>query len=481
MNSTKKTWRKSTMKMQDIKNNHYSIIRSCFVLVLTIALVLSAFTFSFGIQTSANPLAPPNIPNNPMPVNGSVNVSITQKLNWTGGDPDNDPVKYDVYFGTKSTPTKKVSNQSALNYNPGTMNYSTLYYWRIIAWDSSNASTAGPLWHFTTEPKPNSPPNIPSNPSPSNGALNVLKSAKLSWTGGDPDNNPVKYDVYFGTSTTPQKVSSNQTATTYTPASLALQTKYNWKIVAWDNHSASTAGPLWSFTTKALPTVTISKPLINTLYFQDTAYLAGVLPFTFIYGPINITADASSGIGIDRVEFYVDGELIGEDSTADYICSWNPTDLKTELALTHLIKVIAYDNEGDSSISPELNVTKWRFHQLPFIIGAGAIGSLFLLNLIPHTTVTGLFLDVQQSLFSTSFYALRVHYWSSGPFHHERGVINFKSCTGGMVYGPVSMLQIGPLKNIMYGTFSFFGEINIYGGGFSGLPSLRSTVTSPTT
>jgi hypothetical protein len=171
-----------------------------------------------------------------------------------------------------------------------------------------------------------------------------VKSAKLSWTGGDPDNNPVKYDVYFGTSTTPQKVSSNQTTTTYTPATLTYETKYNWKIVAWDNQSASTAGPLWSFTTKALPTVSIWKPLVNTLYIQDKEILKNKFPLTFVYGPINITADASSGIGIEKVEFYLDNDLVATLTSEPYEWKWTKTTIGR-----HTLKVIAYDDTGKTS------------------------------------------------------------------------------------------------------------------------------------
>jgi hypothetical protein len=82
------------------------------------------------------------------------------------------------------------------------------------------------------------------------------------------------------------------------------------------------------------------------------------------------------------------------------------------------------------------------------------------------TTVTGLFFNVQQSAFSVSFYAVRIHYWTTGLFRHDRGVINLKSCTGGVVIGPISLLKIGPLHNLMYGTFSFLGDINYYNAGF---------------
>jgi hypothetical protein len=96
----------------------------------------------------------------------------------------------------------------------------------------------------------NNPPNVPSNPSPANGATGVGLTPTLSWTGGDPDvGDTVTYDVYFGTAASPPLVSSNQAATTYSPGTLSASTLYYWRIVARDNLGATTSGPTWSFTT----------------------------------------------------------------------------------------------------------------------------------------------------------------------------------------------------------------------------------------
>ena len=97
---------------------------------------------------------PPHMPSNPYPVNGSTSVNINVDLSWTGGDPDGDPVTYDVYFGTNTSPSQAVNNQSANAFSPGQLEYSTIYYWKIIAWDSFDAFTEGPLWHFTSEGEP---------------------------------------------------------------------------------------------------------------------------------------------------------------------------------------------------------------------------------------------------------------------------------------------------------------------------------------
>jgi len=97
----------------------------------------------------------------------------------------------------------------------------------------------------------NQPPYTPSNPNPVNNETNVPLDDILSWTGGDPDpGNFVTYNVYFGTTSPPPKVASNQSGTTYNPGTMSLLTPYYWKIVAWDNHGASAAGPIWQFTTR---------------------------------------------------------------------------------------------------------------------------------------------------------------------------------------------------------------------------------------
>jgi hypothetical protein len=105
------------------------------------------------------------------------------------------------------------------------------------------------MWEFTTELEQNHPPYQPSNPNPANGSTGIRLDAVLSWTGGDPDGDPVTYVVYFGTNSTPPEVVNNQTATMYAPGILNNNTTYYWKIIAWDNNSAFNESPLWNFTT----------------------------------------------------------------------------------------------------------------------------------------------------------------------------------------------------------------------------------------
>jgi PKD repeat protein len=106
-----------------------------------------------GVLTISGGNNLPTAPGNPNPANHATDVSVNAVLSWTAsGDPDpGDTVTYDVYFGTTTPPTTKVSsNQSVTTYDPGTMNYDTKYYWQIIAWDNHNASNSSLIWDFTT-------------------------------------------------------------------------------------------------------------------------------------------------------------------------------------------------------------------------------------------------------------------------------------------------------------------------------------------
>jgi len=191
---------------------------------------------------------PPYIPNNPNPTNNSNDIGVNISLNWIGGDPDTeDTVTYDIYFGTDPNPIIIEIMHPTITYNPVRLEYDTQYYWRIDSMDNHGLKTIGNIWTFHT--KENDPPNLPSNPNPSNGSTSVDVNTDLSWVGDDPDNDIVVYDVYFGTDSNPPNVELDYTNTTFDLELLDYNTKYYWRIIAWDIYENSTIGPIWNFNT----------------------------------------------------------------------------------------------------------------------------------------------------------------------------------------------------------------------------------------
>jgi len=92
-------------------------------------------------------------------------------------------------------------------------------------------------------------PGRASNPSPSDGAVEVETDATLNW---DPGSNAVSHDVYFGTESPPPLVTS-QAMTQFDPGNLNPDTVYYWRIDEADSEGRRTAGPIWTFTTIRSP------------------------------------------------------------------------------------------------------------------------------------------------------------------------------------------------------------------------------------
>jgi predicted outer membrane repeat protein len=102
------------------------------------------------------PLPPmPGQASNPNPADGATGVSVNVDLSWTAGVNTNWHV---VWFGTSSLPPF-VCTQTSTTFDPGTLAYSTTYYWRIAEMYEYGI-TIGDVWNFTTIMYPPPPTSL---------------------------------------------------------------------------------------------------------------------------------------------------------------------------------------------------------------------------------------------------------------------------------------------------------------------------------
>ncbi|KLO23033.1 cell surface protein [Marinitoga sp. 1197] len=97
----------------------------------------------------------------------------------------------------------------------------------------------------------NSLPLGPDNPYPFNNQQDVSLYTKFSWQSYDMDGDPIRFDIYLGT--TPEHltlVAKNLKSSEYKPEEiLKPKTQYYWKIIVRDNRNGIKEGPLWTFRT----------------------------------------------------------------------------------------------------------------------------------------------------------------------------------------------------------------------------------------
>jgi ribosomal protein L31 len=274
----------------------------------------------------------PYVPSNPSPIQNAYNVPKDTTLSWSGGDPDNDPVTYDVYLGTSSSNIPFYKTVS-VSYVPVSLQAHTVYYWYVVAKDSKGLSSKGPVWSFSTL---NNPPYIPSDPIPNPGAMGVNLTTVLAWRGGDPDNDTVTYDVYLGTDPNPpfyKTVSAPSLKVT-----LKNDTTYYWYVKAKDSLGAVSTGPLWSFTTNRHP-----------------------------YVPSNPSpANGSTNVPLNVTLSWIGGDPDGDKVTYDVYLGTDPSKLplyttttEPSVSVSNLKKyttyywyVVAKDDKGLSAKSP---------------------------------------------------------------------------------------------------------------------------------
>jgi len=183
------------------------------------------------------------------PAQGATDVPVSQDLSWSGGNSrcEGMSATYDVYFGDETPPPLDHNNGSSKTWDPGTLEYDTIYYWRVVARDASGSTTSSERWFRT--PCSLDPGSL-TLVSPADNATGVALDVNLLWGGGNSRCPGLSstYDVYFGTSSPPPFHHNNGGTKNWDPGTLSLGTKYYWRIVAKDANG-TTSGPEWDFIT----------------------------------------------------------------------------------------------------------------------------------------------------------------------------------------------------------------------------------------
>jgi len=202
----------------------------------------------------------PKVPVNIFPSDDTTGINIEITFRWQAEDPNtNDNLFFDFYLAAGNpNPGLLVTDLTIDSLFKNDLKYDTTYYWKIVAKDQEGDTTSSPVWSFKTRHEFNSPPNIPQNPEPVNGAnLIPINGVVLKWQGGDPDYySNVTYDVLVGESADSLNiVSANQPDSTYPMTLLRYNKKYFWKIIAQDDYNNITEGPVWNFETLLAETI----------------------------------------------------------------------------------------------------------------------------------------------------------------------------------------------------------------------------------
>jgi hypothetical protein len=163
-------------------------------------------------------------------------------------------------------------------------------------------------------------------------------SCLISWTTNEDSDSTVSFDdragVYDQQEGDPTVVQEHEIGLT----DLQPATMYHYIVQSSDHHGTTVASREGFFETAPLPDSEL--PVISPLNI-----IRGKGDFAYW----QIPADASDNIGVDRVEFYLDGELLGTDYSDPYLCYLIPSYMqmaRKEFFAPHTIEAWAIDESG---------------------------------------------------------------------------------------------------------------------------------------
>jgi hypothetical protein len=126
---------------------------------------------------------------------------------------------------------------------------------------------------------------------------------------------------------------------------------------SWSWYTANTTNGAHTLTVKAVDsagnTVTSTGVAVTVDNTAPTTALTAPAQNAFVRGTVLVSATASDNLGVERVEFYAEGALIGTDTSAPYEVSWNSATLADGV---RLLNAKAYDSAGNATSTQSILV-----------------------------------------------------------------------------------------------------------------------------
>jgi N-acetylmuramoyl-L-alanine amidase CwlA len=198
--------------------------------------------WNFTTMDVASPLDPPELVS---PEDGSINQQNIVSLDW---NEVTNAIEYTYQYSTDETFTVFTDgNTSDTQATIGTLEYNTLYYWKVIAYDGDNYSSWSEVWCFTTEEEPIilDPPMLIS---PENGSDEQAIDLTLDW---EAVTNAFEYEYQYSIDNSFTSYTDGITSDTETAVSgLEYETEYFWRVRASNGSQFSEWSDVWSFTTE---------------------------------------------------------------------------------------------------------------------------------------------------------------------------------------------------------------------------------------
>tara|TARA_R110001583_G_scaffold31233_3_gene107058 strand:+ start:6935 stop:7630 length:696 start_codon:yes stop_codon:yes gene_type:complete len=223
-------------------------------------IILGTLLWSCGGSGGDNPPVvienkAPSTPTLIYPSSNLLCIENSISFKWNAStDPDaGDTVTYQIQIAKDNSFTQIVESISNTSTTRDiTLEKGVAYYWRVSAKDTKNNTSSYSIVNsFYTEGNgvSNYLPFSAEIVSPNLNAVVQTNSTTLTWNASDVDNDPLSFDVYFGTDNPP----ATKTASNLTNKSLAVNltsaTTYYWKIIVKDDKGGETIGQVWNFKT----------------------------------------------------------------------------------------------------------------------------------------------------------------------------------------------------------------------------------------